>query len=324
MNEQQPVPEAEVDQLVRAYLQQRTPHADAAAGLQRIRATLGPEGTTAPRPFFLKRLARRRGWLSAAAALLLVVLVGSVYLGPARASPATLLRQTRQAHALPVDRCYLVEYKVEPGTFDTRHPLWSATRQSRLWTRGDRFWIESGTTQRRWNWGRNEDSRLWLAVSASRGIRFEAGEAPDALALLCDVFSMKIETLLGEVLADFDLHWEEAEPGSLAIRAELQAGRTHPSLRSARLEIDAETKVLQRVVLSRTFRNRATTTTYTLIDSQTLEDSRYQLEGHLTAPYQIFSRTFEPQRRRELLLGRFGQRALEQPAPEPDPAHSPH
>ncbi|MBL8796469.1 MAG: hypothetical protein JNM56_21395 [Planctomycetia bacterium] len=302
MNEPPLTPEDPVDQLVRAYLHQRT-DGDAAAGLRRIHATLH----AAPPP----ARPRRRGWW-AAAAVVLLVLAGSLYLTPARANPATLVRQAQQVHALPVDRCYLVETRLEPGSADARHPLWSASRQTRLWTRGDRFWIESGPPQRRWNWGRADDGKVWLAVSPNRGLRFDAGETPEALANLCDVYSMRIETLLGEVLAAFDLHLEDGEPGSDRIRAAPRPERPHPTVRGVQLDIDAETKVLRHVVIARAFRGRApTTTTFTLIDTQTFDDARYQLEGHLTAPYQIYSRTFEPQRRRELLLGRFGQRALE-------------
>lgn len=292
MSEHPPLPEDQVDDLVRAYLRRKAQQSDAATGLQRVRATLG-----AARP-------RRRPWWLAAAVVGLALLAGGLYFGSGRASAEALVRQALQAHAMSVDRCYLVETQPDSGS-----PLWQAMRQSRLWTRGDRFWIESSIGPRQWSWGRDEEGQLWLAVSANRGLRYEAGEAPETLAFLCDVYSMKIETLLGDVLANFDLQREEAEPGTYRIRAELKPGHSHPSLRSAVLEIDAETKVLKKIVLARNFRGRPTkTATFTLIDSRNVDDSRYQLEGHLTAPYQIFSRSFEPQRRRELLFGRAGAR----------------
>jgi len=301
MNEPRPPAPEHVDDLVRAYLQRQAAPADAHAGLQRIRATLAQ---AAPPP----RLPCRRRWLTAAAALLLAVLGAGLYLGTGRASAETLLRQARQTHALPVDRCYRVESQVESAGLDQRQALWTAARQTRLWTRGDRFWLTSGGGQRQWNWGRDEENRLWLGFPANWGIRYEANETPEALALLCDVYSMRLDTLLGDVLADFDLHLDDGEPGVRTIRAEPKPGHAHASLRGATLVIDPASLVLRRIELTRTLRERGISrVTFTLIDTQTLPDRQYELEGHLTPPYQIYSRTFEPQRRRLLLLSRFGR-----------------
>ena len=305
MNEPRPPADEHVDELVRAYLHQQGARTDPHAGLQRVRATLAREAAPSRRSF-----AHRRSWLAAAAVLLAVVGAG-VYLGSGRAvaSPEQLIRQARQAHALPVDRCYRVEWQVESDVLDQRHALWTAIRQTRLWTRVDRFALTSGVGNRLWHWGRDEERRLWLAFPANWGIRYEPNETPEALDLMCDVCSMQLDTLLGDVLADFDLHLDPAEPGFFVVRAEPKPGRAHPTLRGAKLTIAADTMALQRIELSRKWRNRAMAqVVFTLIDSQTLPDEQYQLEGHLTPPYQIYSRNFEPQRRRQLLLGRFGQR----------------
>jgi outer membrane lipoprotein-sorting protein len=296
MNQDQPI-----DDLVRAHLDRLGRASEPRAGLERIRATLAQP---APR----SRRWLRRG-LSAAAVLLIALLAGTLYIGSAQATNEALVRAALAKHAQPIDRCYDVEHQREANP-DERAPLRTAARQSKLWTRGDRFWIESQSRlgKRQWNWGRDQQGRLWLALTQHRAIRYEAGETPEYLALVCDVYSMKIETLLVDVLADFDLQRVAGADGVYVIQAELKPGRTHPSLRSARLEIDAETKELRRVELERTFRGRHITTTFTLVETRTFDVSKYELDGHLREPHQIFSREFQPERRRGLAFGLFGAR----------------
>src|SRR5262249_46666559 len=156
----------------RAHLQKKARQADPHAGLQRIRATLGQKNESPPHRF-LSRLNSRRGWLTAAAAVVVAGLLGRFFLGSAGASENALVPQALQVHSQPVDRCYLVEIKRE-AEFLEKHPLWAAIRQTRLWTRGDRFWIDSGAGVRQWSWGRDREGRLWLTLSANRGLRFES------------------------------------------------------------------------------------------------------------------------------------------------------
>lgn len=285
-----------VDDAVRAYLRQQQEQCDPTAGLRRVRATLEQPAAPTRRRFL------RRGLVSAAAVVLAAVLFGSWYTGSAQGREEKLVRQALQTHSQPVDRCYAVETKLDPGTLEPRFPLWAAIRHMKLWTRGDRFYVDLTIGQRAWSMGSDKDGGMWLAVNPQRGVRYEAGEVPDHLARLRDVYSMRVETLLHEVLADFDLKSQPAEAGVERIQAELKSGHTHPTLHSATLDIDAETKVLRRVVLHRGVAGRpVSAATFTLVDTQTLPDSRYELEGHLTAPYQVFTRTFEPDKRRLLL-----------------------
>ena len=51
------------------------------------------------------------------------------------------------------------------------------------------------------------------------------------------------------------------------------------------------------------------TVTFTLIESRPPDEALYQLEGHLTSPHRVFSRTAEPERRRELLMRWCGPQA---------------
>ena len=68
-----------------------------------------------------------------------------------------------------------------------------------------------------------------------------------------------------------------------------------------------ETRVLRRMVIERTTKGQPfVTVTYTLVETKTLDDGKFQLEGHLTPPYNVYTHDVEPERRRELLTRWFG------------------
>ena len=217
-------------------------------------------------------------------------------------------------HRLPIDRCYLVEVRRESNASDDATALPRGVSQTQLWTWGDQFWIQSATGRQRWAWGRDDAGPVWLADGARRGLRLDAAEVPPWLALTCDINSMKLETLLDDVLRDFDLrregHGPDTLPTTILIRAELKSGRKHSTLRSALLELDAETKVLRRVVLSRSRLGRpVATTTYSLVDSQVQDQLSYTLAGHLQEPSETFTRDHDPARRQEILIRLLGPQA---------------
>jgi hypothetical protein len=66
------------------------------------------------------------------------------------------------------------------------------------------------------------------------------------------------------------------------------------------------------MVLTRQLIGHSITTTFTLEETRTLEDSSYHLEGHLESPYQVYRRDHQPQLRRQLLLRLFGVRPGEE------------
>src|SRR3954469_5209299 len=159
-----------------------------------------------------------------------------------------------------------------------------------------------------------------MAFGSRRGIRFEPDEVPGWITVGFDVWSMQPDRLLGEVLRDFDLRREPPGPGqpgtTIAIRATPKSGHTPPDLRGARLEIDAETKVVRKLVLERTRMGRPfATVAYTLIDTQTRDDRLFELEGHLEAPYEIYTRENEPQRRRILAMRWLAPQIGDRPRP---------
>ena len=68
-----------------------------------------------------------------------------------------------------------------------------------------------------------------------------------------------------------------------------------------------ETRVLRRMVIERTTKGQPfATVTYTLVETRTLDDGKFQLEGHLIPPYNVYTHDVEPERRRELLTRWFG------------------
>jgi hypothetical protein len=233
----------------------------------------------------------------------LFAFLGGVYIGPTPVSAETLVRQAQEIHNLPVDRCYLVVSRPEPGAAD-RFPLLAQPRETHLWTRGDRFWMESALPGKRWKWGRDDRHRVWVTRSRDEGVRFEADEVPEGLGVACDVLGLHTETLLDVLLKDFDLR-RETSPGTGVhrVHAELKPGHTHPGLESATLEIDAESKVLRHAVLVRAVHGvRVATVTGTLVETCPQSDSRYELEGHLDDGAVIYSRDHQPLRRLPLLL----------------------
>jgi hypothetical protein len=316
MSEPVPSPDSGVEALVRAHLQRQAEAIDPAPVYARLCASLARSSRRDPPA----RTARRRfvwgvTWGTAAAAVVLLAFLGGWLTGSGRAGAETLVQQAQAAHQMPLDRCYLVEVRRDADSVNETAPPTSPPRIIRLWTRGDRIWIESVQPQRRWAWGRDENGNVWMAFGPHRAIRFARDEVPTGLALGCDVLAMRVDMLLNEVLHDFDLRRTADLPGlpmTQVVSATLKPGHRHPSLRQARIEIDAETKVIRRLVLTRTRQGQPfATLTYTLVDSRPQDDSKYVLEGHLTAPFDVYTPATNPQKCREILAGWFDPRSGE-------------
>ena len=290
-----------VDALVRDHLAARAATVDAADMLARVNAERDKQRAprSAPR---VPRSVLRYVWGAATAATVLLAFAGGWYFGekPAHASAETLVREARRAHALPLDRCYLVQSVPEGDGLLARYPQVAQPRETRLWTRGDRFWIESTNPEKHWAWGRDQ-GRVWMALGGAKGVWFDRDELAEnddlahAVTVACDLYSMRVETLLTEVLADFDLKRENtATAGAVTthrIRAALKPGVSSPRLRAAVLEIDAETRVMRRLVLHRTRRGEpVATVTFTLVETRAQGDETYTLEGHLNPDAQVYGR----------------------------------
>ena len=265
-----------------------------------------PSEASSPRPVQAPTRLRRTwpawtlglGSLATAAAIVLMVL--SVPSPELRAEQA--VQAAQESLLLPVERCYLVE--VRP---DEDNPVEPAlpTRTMRLWATGERFRVEMARANFRWSWGRDADGTVWLTANPQRGLRIAPNEQGPGLLWMAELYALRPETLLSQILAHCRLR-EDPRPASnfpRVIHAEPRTGARQAWLRSAILELDAETKAIRKLTLKRA--NKAdggtTTVTFTLIDTRPVDNARYQLEGNLVEPFQIYDRDFEPARRREIL-----------------------
>ena len=315
MTEPGPTPEfeGEIERLIRASLDRASERVDPRPLFERITAGV-PGG-----------LARRRRprvslrWTGLAASIVAVAAIGFPLFRrerPAFAMGEAVVREARQAHLQPVDRCYLVEVRRESPLAAELAPNLPQVRQTRLWTRGDRFWVESVRPDQRWAWGRDEANRFWVAFGPHAAVRFDADEVPDWLDLFCDLHSLNLERWLGDVLDRFDLTREDASADEATSTIRIKAtARSVPAIgpaaRSAELEVDAETRVIRRLVVRRVWDgDPLATVTYSLVETGALDPAEYQVEGHLSDPYEVFTRDHEPQRRKELVARRFGNRPL--------------
>jgi hypothetical protein len=245
------------------------------------------------------------GTLGIAAALL-----QAVFLTPSvevRAEQA--VRQAADALRLPVERCYLVEVRPDgDGMAEEVLP----TRTMRVWAAEDKFRVEMARGNLRWSWGRDADGVVWFTSNPHRGLRIAPDEQGPGLLWMAELYGLRPKTLLSQILAHCRLR-EDPRPGShypRVIHAEPRATARQGWLRSATLELDAETKGVRRLTLKRA--NKAdggtTTVTFTLIDTRPVEHARYGLEGNLVEPFQIYDRDFQPERRREILARWVGPR----------------
>jgi hypothetical protein len=316
MNLPEPRAEHEIDALLRGHLRRKAEQVDPLPLHGRILATLRAKPEPRRRPASFKRWV----WGAAAAASLLLAFLMGLQIGPARASAEAIVRAARKVHGLPLDRCYQVEVEREPGQLGPLMP-----DLVRLWTRGNRFWAEVYHHDHRHVWGRDEDGTIWLPLGPHHGVRIAPDEIGKPMAHISDVYTMRVEALLDDVLRDFDLRRDDtggaAEVPLHVVRAELKPGHTHHSLQSAVLELDAESKVIRRMALVRTRHGKTATEIFTLQETRPTKEARYRLEGHLTKPYQVYSRDHEPQERVRLLRKEFGRHAArwmhEIPLPPP-------
>ncbi len=318
MNPSQP-PADPLEALVRSHLEQQAGTVDGPALLQGVRRRLQAH------PLQRVGQTRLRRWVLAlaTAAAVLVAFLGGHYLKPAQASPEAIVREARQAHALPIDRCYLVQWEPLPGAEVPPLPIQAQPRETRLWTRGDRFWISSTNPERQWAWGRDEQGSVWLALGRKHGVAFDRDEVPEPIAVACDINSLQLETLLSEVLGSFQLvHLPPEIPDSSAtyrIRAVPRYGRPRLGIGGALLEIDSETRVVRRLILRRVRMGQPLArVTFTLVETSTQPDTAYQLDGHLQAGAPIYTRNNQRELR-DQWMRRFFNFPQRPPAAPPPP-----
>lgn len=128
------------------------------------------------------------------------------------------------------------------------------------------------------------------------------------LQRLCDLYGLKAETLLGDLLAHYEL--SEVRLGRVGPRHPRDAPATeHPA---AVVELDRDTRAIRKLTLVRqTPGNGTVTLTFLLVETRPVDDVRYRLEGHLTEPFQIYDRTSGAAKRREILSRWVGPAAAD-------------
>lgn len=306
MNEAEPI---DVEGLIRARLERDAERLDPRPLFEKIRANLPGAGSVPERRISASRWA----WVAAAAAASILAAAGFLLAGPERTALAkveTVVREARQAHRLPVDRCYLVEARRDPSLAAEVAPAMPPVRTTRLWTRGDRFWVEPVLPKQRWAWGRDESDRFWIAFGPHVGLSLEADEVPPWLDVYCDQNSLDVDQWLADVLDRFTLTREPPSPDSSTIRVHAEARVTPwqaPAVKTADFEIDPETRVVRRMSVKRVLKGRPfAEVTYTLSETASLDPDQYRVEGHLSTPFEVFNAEHKPERRKDLLARWFG------------------
>jgi hypothetical protein len=315
--------ERQVEEWVREYLVAQERSVDAQSILARVRRRLRvSRHSRAEATATVKRGSspgRRWVWGLASAAAVFLALVLAVEFGTAPVSAETLVNAARVRAEEAVDRCYEVRAERDPELAE-HEPVLPAQREGLLWTRGQQFFMKPVRPHMDWAWGRDEKGRVWIAAARQAGFRFAPEEVPPALLMACNLRGMEVETLLKELVAHFDLSREGPVSGEagpvLIVRGLLKPQHNHKSLRAARLEIDARSKVLRRVVL---YHTRATLM-FTLVRTAPPDDARYRMETYLDAGAQVNSKEEPlPHRlellRRQLLRGAKGKSETKTPVP---------
>jgi hypothetical protein len=292
-----------LSRLLREHIQRQEHDIDVAPVHARIRASArSPATQPAVRRGRLRIL--RRHWracavgLSAAAMVVLAFIIGT-WVTPTYASAEALLREAQRGLSLPVDRCYLAEVRQDNAAPDDPLPA----RSVRIWTTGDRFRVEITRGQRKWAWGRDDAGAVWIAAGPQRGCRIAPDEIGPALQRSCDLYGLQPDTLLNEVLGNCQLQEEKTDRSGLVrtIHATPRGMAARGRLRGATIELDVESKAIRRLSWTRSGTGGTVTCTFTLVDTRPADERLYRLEGHLSEPFEVYDREFEPQKRKEML-----------------------
>jgi hypothetical protein len=304
-----------IDDLVRDHLVQQADQEDTAALTDRVLASISilhpiVADAQSPVPASNIRQVTRRFmkpvvYVAATAAALLIAFIVGRMDTTAYANATTLVRAAMETHSKPIERCYAVtvERKNE-GRFEFKPP-----RDVRLWTQGDRFWVEVDRGERRWAWGRSVNGAVWTTLGPRRAVQIEPGELGRPLKYMTDLYALELESLLRTILHRYRL--ERTFPTTTAhVITARPRGQRERWIREAVIEVDKETKAVRQLVLHRQLpERRASILTFTLVDARTADESQYHPEGHLTEPFRIVASDVSVERRRELLVARFGPAA---------------
>jgi len=283
-----PTPDDPVEHIVRNHLDREAAKVDAASMLHRVRA-----GKAEP--------ALGSRWLqwaggavvgaAIAAGIAFLFITGS---GPepkqvaAKETATEIIEKARTAHSAPTDRCYEVTAEWDPAPL-RKVKLEPLVKRSKLWTRGDQFWIETiAPDGHAVAWGQAKDGRIWVTPTRKRGLIYDASEVGEPIAKYCDLMSLRIVATLGELLESNELaRQDDGQPGEpIRIAATLRPtpANPFPRFRQVELELDPETKVIRSAVLKRLLNGEVVgTLAFKLIETADLPANSYEAAGHLDA-----------------------------------------
>jgi hypothetical protein len=277
-----------IERLVRNHLDREAARVDAGAMLNRVRMAT-PSTLT------------RRNWLRYAG----IGLGGAVAAGlglhfflggnpgivePTLVSAEELIREATITHELsPADRCYEIDadWKVTP--FQRQFPFRPIARKAKVWTRGDRFFVESAFADgAQWVWGQEASGRVWIAPNRKRVLLYEADELAEPLARFSELMSLRLVSTLKEILEKYEMHrLDSGKPGeTILIDAKFRPQPNNPFPRFSRveLEIDPTTKVVLKAVLHReAMGDSLGSIRFTLLETGTQPDERFEYRGHVDA-----------------------------------------
>jgi len=261
-----------------------------------------------------RSFARPVAWI-AAAAVACTVIVGLVSLPQATASPMHVVEKALDACRTLLDRRYAVVIEPMRGPLGNVNGRSISTRESTLWARDARFVQSMEVAGRHLVWGRGARGAVWFAVSRRSVAVFEADEIPEALAELCDLRTLDLETLLASLLSDFDLERTGRTASTDMIVARPRAGTGPSKFGSVELEIDRESMLVRSVVLERRHRDRQVAIRrFTLEETASGREAEYEWRSHVDPDAEVRDRGWALAARRELLVEFL--RLLRRPAVE--------
>ncbi|MCX7397655.1 MAG: hypothetical protein NT138_08275 [Planctomycetales bacterium] len=266
------------------------------------------------------RLWKPIGSVAAAVVLIAAAFLIGRFENSALADASNIVRAAAETHAAPIERVYLVEVDRSAASTDPRsgsvpqvNPRLSeitAPREVRVMTQGDQFYVEMNRGQRQWVWGRESGGGIWLTLGPRQAIVVEQDELGVPLEYIANLYTLNLETLLTNFLKHCRLKREDEGLSTYVITVTPRYRWRGGWVKSARIEVDRETKAVRRLVIERELPQQGlSTVTFSLIDSRPAEKLKYRPEGHLTEPFRLLTRTTQPDNRRTLMSNWFGPAA---------------
>lgn len=276
-----------IEDAVRDHLEREAARVDAAAMLARVRNPAVPN---------------RRAWLRWSAGIaggaLAAGVAGILFFNPTQppqlAAAEQLVQEAKEAHSVVADRLYSLVTENEVPVL-RRLQIPPLSKSYRIWTRGERFWIETAGDGPQYAAGQDAAGRIWFALSRKRGLIFDPNEVGEPLTKLCDLVSLRAVQTLGELLEQFSLlRKDTGQPGEpIRIEAKIRPSflNRNPRFREIAMELDPATKLIQSASFKRQLEGEpAGSLTFTLLETATQPDDAYELRGHLDDDAEILDR----------------------------------